>query len=71
MAEHTGLQVINGEEAGRLVYRLYPALAGYMTRYILRERARSSEVEALPRLYESASPFPRDITGHTSRQHVI
>ena len=52
--------------------RLYPALAGYMTRYIPRERARSSEVEealgakpeALPRLYESISPFPRDITGH-------
>ena len=60
-------------------YRLYHAVAGYMTRYIPRERARSSEVEeaprakpeALPRLYESASPFPRDRTGHTSRYHVI
>ena len=47
--------------------------------YIPWERARSSEVEeaprakseALPRLHESASPFPRDITGRTSRQHVI
>ena len=59
--------------------RLYPALAGYTTRYIPRERARSTEVEeaprakpeALSRLHESASPFPRDITGRTSRQHVI
>ena len=59
--------------------RLYLALAGYTTRYISRERARSSEVEealrakpeALPRLHESASPFPRDITGRTSHQHVI
>ena len=59
--------------------RLYPALAGYTTRYIPRERARSSEVEesarakpeALPSLHESASPFPRDITGRTSRQNVI
>ena len=59
--------------------RLYPALAGYTTRYIPRERARSSEVEeaprakpeALSRLHESASPFPRDITGCTSHQHAI
>ena len=59
--------------------RLYPAIAGYKTRYIPREGARSSEVEeaprakpeALPRLHESASRFPRDITGRTSRQHVI
>ena len=49
--------------------RLYPALAGYTTRYIPRERARSSEVEeaprakaeALPRLHESASPFPMNM----------
>ena len=59
--------------------RLYPVLARYTTRYIPRERARSSEVEEAPRakpeallrLHESASPFPRDITGRTSRQHVI
>ena len=50
-----------------------------MTHYIPQERARSSEVEeasrakpeALLRLYESASPFLRDIMGRTSRQHVI
>ena len=54
------------------MYRLYPASVGNMTRYIPRERARSSKAEelstkgeaykALLRLYESA-PFPEGYNG--------
>ena len=71
----SNLSTISCTENDIIMCRLYPALAGYTTLYIPRERARSSEVEevpkakpeVLPRLFESTSPFPRDITGRISR----